>query len=92
MPSSPRRHGQDKTVSGLNRIVDKSRLSATENLETVLSSLEMRQGTENSLDLSPIKFTPRTRQDKAVLSCLCRWYRHNSTQPRTHNKYRPIKL
>jgi len=29
--------------------------------------------TENSLDLSPILFTPQTRQDKTVLSCPCRW-------------------
>ena len=49
LPSSHRRHGQDKTVlSGLvrvgsvDRIVDKSRLSMIENSETVLSSVEMR--------------------------------------------------
>ena len=43
--SSHHRHGQDKTrlsclvrVGGVNRIGDKSRMSATEHLETVLSS------------------------------------------------------
>ena len=49
MPSSHCRHRQDKTVlsclvgvRGVNWIGDKSRLSATENFETVLSSLVMR--------------------------------------------------
>ena len=49
MAHSHREHGQDKTVlsclvgvGGVNGIGDKSRLSATENFETVLSSLEMR--------------------------------------------------
>ena len=48
-PSSHRRHGQDKTVlsclvcvGDVNRIGDKSRLSATENFESVLSTFEMR--------------------------------------------------
>jgi len=31
------------------------------------------RNTENSLDLSPILFTPPTRQDKTVLSCPSRW-------------------
>ena len=43
---SHREHRQDKTrlvgVHGVNWIGDKTRLSATENFETVLSSLEMR--------------------------------------------------
>ena len=49
VPSSRRRHQQDKTVLscligiyGVNWIGDKSRLSATENFETVLSSLQMQ--------------------------------------------------
>ena len=49
MASSQRRHGQDKTllsrfvcVGGVNKIVDKPILSATENFEIVLSSFEMR--------------------------------------------------
>jgi len=48
MPSSHCRHGQDMTALSclvrdfsVNRIGDKSRLSATENFETVSSSLEM---------------------------------------------------
>jgi len=49
MPGSHYRHGQDKIVlsclvrvGSVDRIADKLRLSATENFETVLSSLEMR--------------------------------------------------
>ena len=48
MPSSHRQHRQDKTVlscllgiHGVNWIGDKSRLLATENFQTVLSSLKM---------------------------------------------------
>ena len=61
MASSHRRHQQDKTVlsclvgvRGVNWIGDKSRLSATENFQTVLSSLEMR--CELSLVLSQPSF------------------------------------
>ena len=68
----PAIHGQDKTVfcvfvGDVNRIGDKSRLSATKNFETVLSSLEVRWGTENSVDFSQILLLPtRTRHDKSV--------------------------
>jgi len=48
IPSSHRRHGQYcpvvsclVRVGGVNRIVDKSGLSARENFKTVLSSLKM---------------------------------------------------
>jgi len=34
--------------------------------------------TENSLDLSPILFTPATRQDSRVLSVLAVWTRHKT--------------
>jgi len=65
-------------VGGMNKIIgDKSRLSVTENFETVLSSLEMRCE-QNFLastrfpicnqDLFPNVFTPQTRLDKTVQS------------------------
>jgi len=66
MPSSHRRHRQHKTIlsclvdiCGVNWIGDKSRLSATDNFETVLSSLEMR--CELSLVLSWPSFQFATR-------------------------------
>ena len=72
---SHRRHGQDKTVlscpvGGVNRIVDKSRLSVTESFETVLSSIEMRWGLYwKSFDLSQILFTSLTRTRQVRCSC-----------------------
>ena len=61
-------------VGGVNKIGYKSRLSATVNFETVLSSLEMRWGLlKKSWLVAPILLTPPTRQDKTVLSCPCRW-------------------
>jgi len=50
-------------VGGVNRVGDKSGLSATENVETVATRNEAKT-TENSLDLSPILFTLPTRQDR----------------------------
>jgi len=38
----------------------------------IVQSRNVVRTTENSLDLSPILFTPPTRQDKTVLSCPCR--------------------
>ena len=79
MPSSHRRHGQDKTrlswlvlVCGVNWIGDKSR-----QVSVVLNIFETEQlqienwlkAEQNCLVLSAIQFTPptRTRQDKTVL-------------------------
>ena len=73
MPSSHCRHVRDGLVrvGSVNRVGDKSRLSATENFETVLSSLEMRRGLlKTLLDLSSVPF--KTRQS-TVLSCPCQW-------------------
>ena len=64
-PSSHRWHGH---VSGVNRISDRSRLSATENFKTVLSSLEMRWGLLKTV-LTCCQFCSHHWQDKTVLSC-----------------------
>ena len=71
----PKRHGWDKTVlsclvrvSGANRIRDKSKLSATENFETILSSLEMRWGLLKIV-MACRRFCSHHRQDKTMQSC-----------------------
>jgi len=61
-------HSHLVRVHGVNWIGDKSRLSATENFETVLSSLKMR--CELSLDLFSNAFTPQTRQNHSVSNIL----------------------
>jgi len=90
MPSSHRRHRQDKTVSsrlvgvgGVNWVGDSHR-----QFSVVLSILQTEQFCPvsstvwrhlwTSLDLSPIQFTPRTptRQDYLVLSMSAVWTRH----------------
>ena len=67
VPSLHHRHGKDKTVfsclvrvGGVNRIGDKSRLSATENFETVLSSIEIRCEQSFILSRPSLKFTTRS--------------------------------
>jgi len=70
MHSSHCRHGQDKTVlsrlvrvGSVNRSGDKSRLMATKISKSFFQSRnEVLRTTEISLDLSPILFTPPTRQ------------------------------
>ena len=52
----------------MNRIGNKARLSATENFETVLSSLKMRRGLLKTV-LTCRHFCPHHRQDKTVSSC-----------------------
>ena len=95
MPSSHRRHGCLVRVDGVNWIGDKTRqfcpvskcspnwilfcLDPVSNLQ--MFSLKYYWGLLETLDLSPVQFTPptRTRQDKTVLSCPCRryvWTRH----------------
>jgi len=82
MPSS-HQHGQDKTVlsvrvGSVNRIGDKSRLSASENFETVLYSVEMRCEQSFVLSWPSFQFATRTcsqthshrRQDWTKLSSL----------------------
>jgi len=67
-------------VAGVNKSGDKSRLSATENLYTVCPVSKCGEDYWNSLDLSPILFTPPTRQDTLVLSMSVVWTRHHSHQ------------
>ena len=56
----------------MNIIIDKSRLSATENFPPVLPSLEMLQGLLETV-LTCHQFCSHHRQDKTVLPCACRW-------------------
>jgi len=74
--SSHRRHRQDETVlsclvGSVNIIGDKSRLSATKNFETVLSSLKIRWGLLKTV-LTCRQFCSHHRQGQTrVLSCQC---------------------
>ena len=73
-------------VGGVNRIGDKSRLSATQNFDTSLSSPEMRWGILKSLDLLPkILFSPPTRQDNLVLSVV--WNGRNNANNYFTNQF-----
>ena len=66
VPSSQRRHGQDKTRQFC--------LVSTQFPICSCSVWNISRTTENCLDLSPMQFTPptRTRQGKTVLCCLVR--------------------
>ena len=81
-PSSLRRHEQDKhvlfvRVSDVNRIGNKSRLSATENFETVSSSLKCGEDywKQSWLVVHSVHTTDtnKTRQFCLVLCCPCWW-------------------
>ena len=61
-------------VIDVNSIGDKSRLSATENFETVLSVSKCSEDYCNSLDLSPILFTPVIIIDIRVFRILIDFY------------------
>jgi len=81
-PSSHRRQNSKLSclVGRVNRIGDKSRLLATENFETVSSSLEMRWGLLKTV-LTCRQFCSHRRQDKKrqdnlVLSVSVVWTRH----------------
>jgi len=69
-PSSHRRHGQDKSVGGVNWIGDKSRLSTTENFETVLSIVDMRWGLlkQSWLVANSVHTTDKTRRTAKKLN------------------------
>ena len=99
MPSSHRRHGQNKTVlsclgrvGGVNRNGDKWRLSTIENFETVLSSLKMRRGLMKRI-LTCRQFCVHHWQDKTRLSMSLVWTWHNfhNTRTQMHRRWKAMQ-